>query len=685
MSLEAAHKAFLANPKKGNTWILIVGMVLSLIIALSYVYEPVFFRFLDQKWYDALLPSAFPSRTSSNPVIVDIDELSLTRFGQWPWPRYRLALLLEKIKESGAACIALDMVFPEADRTSLTVLKRDIKEELKIDLDFKSLPLQIMDNDRILTKVFSEGPFVLGYKFVFSSPRILKRDCRLHAVPLTVIRTPGTIEGANFLYRSDRVVCNLKSFSEAVSHSGFFNILPDKDGVLRRIPLLIEFDRKIYPSLALATVMQAKGLKQLNIKTTPQGVESIRLGDTTIPVDANGNLLIQFPGKGRTFTYLSAGDFLSGAVSRERVQGKIVFIGTTAAGLGELRTTPVDEVYPGVEVHAAVVENILNKHFLSRPNWAPGLELLLVISSLVFSTLLLTWTGAVLSFLILGLWAVALWQVSIRLFQNQGIFISSLIPLTALGLNFTFLTLLKYWREERKVRERTKELALTQDFTILCLAALTETRDSETGGHILRCQRYIKVLARQLATYPKFAGILNPETIDLLYKSSPLHDIGKVGVPDSILLKPGRLTDEEFNVMKRHTLYGRQTLQLAEEKFGTGVNSSFLQYGKEMAYTHHEKWDGTGYPEGLQGENIPLFGRIMAIADVYDALICKRIYKPTFTHEEAVDLIFKQKGAFFDPYVVDAFIKVHEEFRQIAIEFADHEEERAALTRGAEK
>lgn len=224
---------------------------------------------------------------------------------------------------------------------------------------------------------------------------------------------------------------------------------------------------------------------------------------------------------------------------------------------------------------------------------------------------------------------------------------------------------------------RTKELALTQEVTIYSLASLAETRDPETGGHILRTQRYVRALAQQLKTTPTFEKILTDEVIDLLYKSAPLHDIGKVGVADSILLKPGKLTDEEFAEMKNHTIYGRDALKIAEEKLG---NNSFMQYARRIAYTHHEKWDGTGYPDGLQGEDIPVSGRLMAIADVYDALISKRVYKPPFSHANAIDIITKESGIHFDPVMVEALLTIDDVFLQIASSLADSQEEKQALT-----
>lgn len=235
---------------------------------------------------------------------------------------------------------------------------------------------------------------------------------------------------------------------------------------------------------------------------------------------------------------------------------------------------------------------------------------------------------------------------------------------------------------EELVRERTRELVITQDATINALGTLAEYRDPETGGHIKRTQNYVKALAVKLKGHPRFSSFLNDAVIEQLFKSAPLHDIGKVGVPDSILLKPGKLTDEEFEEMKKHAVYGSDTLFRVEMELGADVGSiSFLSFAKEIAYTHQEKWDGSGYPQGLKGEEIPISGRLMALADVYDALISRRVYKPPFTHSKAVEIITEGKGRHFDPDIVDAFLDIHEEFRQVAIEYADHDEEREALSK----
>jgi putative two-component system response regulator len=219
------------------------------------------------------------------------------------------------------------------------------------------------------------------------------------------------------------------------------------------------------------------------------------------------------------------------------------------------------------------------------------------------------------------------------------------------------------------VEERTRELEQMQDAIILAMASLAEMRDNDTGDHIRRTQHYVAALARQLQPHPRFADQLSDENIELLYKSAALHDIGKVGVPDHILLKPGKLTAEEFEIMKLHTVYGRDMIKEVEKHLGS--SNAFLRFAREIAYSHQEKWNGTGYPEALVGEEIPVSARLMAVADVYDALISKRVYKGAMTHAEAIEIVREGRGRHFDPDVVDALLAITEEFQQIAMRYRD--------------
>jgi putative two-component system response regulator len=227
---------------------------------------------------------------------------------------------------------------------------------------------------------------------------------------------------------------------------------------------------------------------------------------------------------------------------------------------------------------------------------------------------------------------------------------------------------------ERQAQKRAADLMVTQDTAIHVMANMAETRDNVTGNHIHRTQHYIKTLAEKLRLHPRFSSFLNNDnTIELLFKTAPLHDIGSVGIPDRIFLKPGRLTPDEFQIMKSHTNRGRNYILHAERDLGVEV--PFLKYAKEIVYSHHEKWDGSGYPEGLAGDAIPISARLMAIADVYDALISRRVYKPPMPHEQAVKIILDGKGTQFDSDIVDSFHAIHEEFQRIAHTYADSEKD----------
>jgi putative two-component system response regulator len=235
---------------------------------------------------------------------------------------------------------------------------------------------------------------------------------------------------------------------------------------------------------------------------------------------------------------------------------------------------------------------------------------------------------------------------------------------------------------EQEVARRTAEVVALQDVTIAMMGSLAETRDNETGNHIRRTQRYVKALAERLRDHPRFCDYLTERQIELLYKSAPLHDIGKVGIPDRILLKPGRFEPAEMEIMKTHCRIGRDAILQAEQQLG--VKADFLDCAKEIAYGHQEKWDGSGYPEGLSGGRIPISARLMAVADVYDALISRRVYKEGMPHEKALAIIRDGSGTHFDPDIAEAFLAISEQFREIARQFGDSDADMAAKARQLE-
>jgi adenylate cyclase len=613
--------------------------------------------------YDSFLRSAPRHHPIGSVTVADLDEASLARLGQWPWPRYRVARLLEKIREGGASAVALDMVFAERDRTSLEALSGEVRRDVGVSFGLEGLPPEALDTDRALAASLAGGTYVLGYQFDFDAAR--GDSCILHPLRAAVRSGGGTDEDMGF-FEAPGVVCNLPSLARAAGSSGFFNVTPDTDGVLRRVPLVIRHKGALYPSLALAVYLRARGGDAV-LETGPEGVEALRLSGRSIPLDRRGNLLVNFRGRRGAFPHVSAAAILDGTADPAALKGKIVILGTTAVGLHEIRTTPLEAAQPGAEIHATVLDNLLAGDPIAQPRWTRGLQIVLVLVPGFLLTALLSraraiWGLAAVLPSIAGVWFGSFW-----LLANRQVFLPPLLPAATLALVFTLLTSLRFHQADREVRDRTRKLALTQDAVIQSLAALAETRHHETGGHIQRTRHYMRVLAVRLRDHPRFRHFLDDDTADLLYRLAPLHDIGKVGVSDRILLKPARLTPEEYEEMKRHTLYGSETIRQAKNFLG---EDSFLRIADEIALTHHERWDGTGYPHGLKGEEIPIPGRFMAVADAYDAIISPRLYKPALSHEEAVRLMTAVRGTYFDPCVLDAFLEAREEFRQIAGRFA---------------
>jgi len=236
---------------------------------------------------------------------------------------------------------------------------------------------------------------------------------------------------------------------------------------------------------------------------------------------------------------------------------------------------------------------------------------------------------------------------------------------------------------EQEVARRVRENTIIQDITLSMISQLAETRDADTAHHITRTQAYMKILAERMKTVPQYASLLHEKHIRRMVKAAPLHDIGKIGIPDHILLKPGKLTEQEFETMKQHVIIGGDAIRnaikqvmevndLVREEFKP-LSLLFLEEAETIARFHHEKWDGTGYPLGLKGEEIPLAARLMALADVFDAVTTPRVYKSIWTMRQASEMIIGQKGKHFDPEVVEAFQMEQESFEKVLREITDEE------------
>ena len=632
------------------------GCFITLCVMVMHVIRPELLIHFEHKVYDVLLSQTVQRPPGPVPALIAIDDRSLTELGQWPWPRNILARLVTRLHEAGAGIVTLDLIFSTPDNTSPLLLLENLHRDAGLRLDLEKLPQANLDHDRVLGEALRNVPAVLGYKLLFSSLPDDKLACRTH--PLL----PGTAVPAAFsLHVAQDTVCSLSILVESATNSGFINALPDSDGVIRRVPLIAMHAETLLPSLTLATAI-TRGQAALGFGQDADG-GFVQMGRNRTHIDPQGNLLLRYRGPRGMFTTYSAADILNNPLPDLR--GRVAIVGPTASGLGDNHVTPADRVFPGIEIHATALDNLLQNDALIRPAWGIGAETCAIALAGILSSLLIMSTGPLACATGLALGGAGLWSAALWLLDGPGYWISPLSAAFVMLGNMAILSLLKYGLEERELRIRSQQLVQAQDATILSLTALAETRDPETGGHIRRTREYVLVLARCLARKAQFRRQLDRETIELLYKSAPLHDIGKVGIADSILLKPGSLSAEEFNEMKRHTLLGAETLAEAERLSMDKGDRSFLALAREIALSHHEKWNGTGYPQGLKGEDIPLGGRLMALADVYDALVTKRVYKDAMPHEEAVQIILDGRGSHFDPDVVDAFLETGEEFRKI--------------------
>ncbi|MGD0586239.1 MAG: CHASE2 domain-containing protein, partial [Oryzomonas sp.] len=523
-------------------------------------------------------------------------------------------------------------------------------------------------NSQRLAKALAERPTILGYYLDFSSGATTEAG-GAPRIPngMIVAAMPGI--GEEWPVPTG-MIRGIAALTAAAGAEGFTNAQHDLDGVLRRVPLLLRYKGAYCPSLALAAALLASGERSLRI--TRDASDAVLIWDNRrIPLDRQGNALIDFR-TGNSFPYFPAKTILGGNPPEGSLRGKICLIGAWAKGLGDSHQVPFGRSLNGVEVHATILDNILSGTFISRPSWARGAELFALLLVGVLSTWLLSRPGFVLSLVTVGAMSGGSYWVGRELLLSGGMFISPLLPMATPVIVMTALSLLKYGIEARKVRQRNHELIQAQDTIIVSMSALTEARDHESGRHILRTQRYVEVLARQIATLPRYA-YLDEASIELLAKSAPLHDIGKVGIPDYILRKPGTLSAEEYDIMKTHPLIG--SLALSRTIGGTEYPEklAFLNFALQMVESHHEKWDGSGYPRGLKGLEIPLAGRLMALADVYDALVSRRVYKRNYSHEEAQEWILAESDKHFDPDVVAAFMAQSAEFVRIARQFSEEE------------
>ncbi len=382
------------------------------------------------------VPYDTPSQTNRI-VIVDIDEKSLQALGQWPWERSIISQLIERLSQSAVAVIGMDMVFAEADKSSPSYIDHKLHLGLKNPLDY----------DLHLAKALQSAPVIAGYTFNMESNDTKGKVAHIPAVIIEKNKQKASIRYAK------GVISNIPILQESVYSSGFFNVFPDEDGIIRNIPLLIGYQENLYPSLALEMIRYLYHEKRIIVQYTEEGVASIMIGDKEIPTDRDGQMAIRFRGPSHTFPYISAIDVLRYNVDKSLLQNKLVLIGSSSSGLLDLRATPIDNVIAGVEIHANIIDNILQGDFLFSPNWVSGFNILffILLFSLFYILFLSFGIAGIALVALLGL--VGLYFVVRWILFSHGILIDVLAPFIALISALFSAVFINYFYESRQRKQ----------------------------------------------------------------------------------------------------------------------------------------------------------------------------------------------------------------------------------------
>jgi adenylate cyclase len=635
--------------------ILLCALGAASVAAVLSIARPSAIEHLDLRAYDELLRRTTRPSPTGRVSIVAVDEMSIAEIGQWPWRRDVLARLVERLRDLGARVIAFDVILSEPDRLGNSQpLTRN-----------GSGAIGTTATDQALADALKSGRVVTGYAFTFDEEDGHAATCVLHPLRAVQVAASGHVSPADRLFHPRGVICSLPILNQAAGASGFLNVSPDTDGTVRRMPLVMRYRDEVYPSLGLAAVQQIRGTRVATMSVTSEYSLTLNLADQAIPLDPYGRLLLGFRGPGRTIRYIGASDVLEGRLPAGALADQIVFVGGTAVGVNDRRATPLDTSHPGVELHATVAESLLGHNFIAIPVFARAYDLGIAVAA-GLAVAVFTIAGGLLwavlgtaigSVLVLGLAAWAL--------EARHTFLSPVFPILSATMSLAVLTVAKVLHERRRAGIERRRRQQGQRFIVQSLTSLTEARDADTGKHARRTQAYTKLVASLLAKSPRFRDRLTPRMIELMAMLAPLHDIGKVGIPDAVLNKPGPLTPDEFAQMRAHPHLGYKAI-VSAEAMSPIEDKEVVGLAKDMVFTHHEWWDGHGYPRGLAGEAIPIGGRILAVVDVYDALVASRPYRRPMPHEQAVGIIRAQSGTHFDPDVVDAFLAAERDIEALS-------------------
>ncbi len=441
-------------------FILFVGLLITFSISLLFISMPNILQDNDGSIYDIYLRMNKGGKPSETPAIVDIDEASLAEYGQWPWPRHLVAKLVKALTENGAAAIGLDIMFVEPDKSSPVIIEKSLKDNFNVDIDFLGLPNYLKDNDVLLSTIIRQSPTVLGFYVSFNKDNTQEQGAASIPTNLPIFEgvvdrmTDRSLNPRNKLIEGSGITLPLEMYY-TTTPIGSLNAAPDRDGIIRSLPLITKVGDRVFLSLALRSLMRGLNINTYVLESGFYGLEAINIGKYRIPVTPSGLFHIPFRGPKKTYPYFSAKDILEGKIPASELQGRILFVGTSATGLLDIRATPLDLIYPGVETHAAVIDGILSGKAIHIPAWTLPAQLAIIFTIGIITTFVFGLAPAFVylpTFLIFSSLSI---YSSWHLF-TKGTYISPQYALITIFITMLVLVAIRFWQENLQKRQLRK-------------------------------------------------------------------------------------------------------------------------------------------------------------------------------------------------------------------------------------
>jgi len=684
-------KLFSISPLKISVGVVLIALVLFFI-------DPHFLRFMELKALDLRMVSRGVKPPGGEVVIATIDEKSLSELGRWPWPRTTMAELIKKLKEQGAKAVGFDIVFAEPDENSSLKTVQELLQDVKKAGGSKSNLSNILEKKKTMTDtdaIFARsikdvGNITAGYFFHITDKEVrhLKEDQIVAAQAeiangrLTMLRSQKGADDSSII-RAYAAQPNLPAISRAAKNCGYFNAFPDSDGVIRWSPLVIKFRDNYYTSLALSLLVQYLEWPTLTLNLAEYGVENVKLGALTIPTDESGRLLINYLGPPNTFAHYSISDILSTSVPREKIEGKIILVGATATGIYDLRNTPFSAVYPGVEIHATVIDNILRQNFLIHSGWTTFLDILILVFSGLLVGFLLPRFRAIAGIALIIILLASFVFFNMVMFTQYNVWLNMVYTFLTIIVIYLGITIYRYVTEER---EKKKIRGAFQYYLTPSVVneILKDPSKLKLGGD----KKHLSVMFSDIRGFTTISEKLSPENLvhllneyltamtNIVFKYDGLLD---KYIGDAIMAVFGAPLEQKDHAQRacRTAIEMIAKLKELQKKWaaegwpeiniGIGVNTGDMvvgNMGSEMRFDYTVMGDNVNLASRLEGTNKE-YGTQIIISEftyeiVKDEFVCRELDAVRVKGKKLPVRIFELLGEKKDEAKWVEFIRIFE-------------------------